>query len=156
RHPPVEARVVDEDHSIRALLAEAPVSLAQEPEEQPGIGQHAPDAHDRQAAQRVKEAAARRFHALAAEADAHGPRIALPQPPDQVAAVQIAAGLAGAEEHAHGASLPSHWVGQLSRKGPRGQCPRTNHQGMPIANDPEQTPSIAARGLVILWSLAPG
>ena len=65
------------------------------------VGQDAADAHDGQAAQRVEQAASGSRHLVAAKADAFDAGARLPQRPQQVGAVQIAARLAGAEENAH-------------------------------------------------------
>src|SRR5262249_7596487 len=95
--------------------------LAGQPQDAPEgrqRGQDRPKADDGQIAQGVDERAAGLRHALAAEADHLGVRPVLAQGADEVGAVQVAAGVAGAHEDAHGGH-PARWGTGLDSWGKR-------------------------------------
>ena len=102
RDPPVEAGVIDQDDRIGPMLAKVAIRLRNQAHDVRQAGEDLAEAHDRMIAQREQMLAPRRRHPVAAEADAFEGRIKPSQSVDQVGAVNVAAGLADAEEDAHG------------------------------------------------------
>ena len=111
RDPPVETWIINEDHCIRAMMAEIAVGLRDQTHELGQAGENARKAHDRVIAKREEMLAAGLCHAVAAEADAGeiGP-ITL-EGKDQVGAVNITTRFADAEEDAH-EDVPVEFVGR--------------------------------------------
>src|SRR5262249_60543855 len=95
---------IDENAGVGAVYGKLAMGEEERLEEAVGGAKHLAKKHHRQPRQRKKKTAARGFHAVAAEADALHVR---PQPlehPRQVATMQVAAWLAGRDEHSHEAS----------------------------------------------------
>lgn len=100
--PPVEAGIVDEHDRVGTLMAKIAIGPRQQTEEGVDVGQDAGEPHDGQPAKGVQQSAPGLGHAFAAEADAFHGRIERPELPDEIAAVNVAARFAGADEDSHG------------------------------------------------------
>ena len=87
-----------------------PVGLFEQPEEDGQVGDDLEEADQRVLAEGVEQPAAGLGHALAAEALAADAGQPLPQGPDQVRPVQVAARLAGADEQSHAGILATQNV----------------------------------------------
>src|SRR5262245_15701132 len=99
--PPVEAGIVDQDDRVGPVVAKIAIGLGKKLEELDGIDKDASEPHHRQVGEAIKEARPGLGHVLAAEADALDARVKAPEFTNQVAAVNIAARLAGADENPH-------------------------------------------------------
>src|SRR5262245_16889394 len=102
RQPPVKAGVVDQDDGVRAMIAEVIVSLADETQERAQRANRAGDEHHWKCGEREEQTAASSSELGPTESGARQPGVAVLQGSQEVAGVQIATGLAGADEDVHG------------------------------------------------------
>ena len=121
RHPPVEAGIVDQHDGVRALVAEVAIGAGKQRQEDVRVGEHAREPHDGELAERIEKLATGGFHAIAAEADAFDAGVEPAKLGDEVGAVHVAGGFAGADEDSHGRH-PCLAKPQARRRNSRARC----------------------------------
>jgi hypothetical protein len=103
--PPVEAGIVDQHHGVRSVMAEVAIGPPPKRKELVDVDDHAEDPHHGQHSHVRVELAAGRGHLGTAVADELDVGAFGAELPDQIGAVEIAAGFAGREEDFHGRRL---------------------------------------------------
>ena len=105
--PPVQTRVVDQDHRVRLLVTEIAIGPEDQTDERDDVEKHVEEPHDRQVDQRIDQLRPGRAHLRSAKADKFGLGEPRAEGFDQVGAMKVAARLAGRDEESHGrVSLP--------------------------------------------------
>src|SRR5262249_20321195 len=127
------------------LAAEEVSGQAEQAEKKRCVEEDAQEPHHRELRERVEQPAAGSLHVLAAEADELGAGVELPQCPQEVRAVQVAAGFAGAEEEGE---LPAvvHFPNLLCWDGQRLTGSGKRRQGRFWRTSSPPSPPTGARG----------